>query len=107
MPHDSLPRRRFLATLAGLCATGAALPSILARLRRDPWADNGPLVIRDSVFVDESPIWVTLHTNQGTYKAPIIDGVADFTHMVPHGGPLYVYAVDANGNPDVPASIRL
>ena len=107
MSHDSLPRRRFLTTLAGLCATGAALPSILARLRHQPWANNGPIVIRDSHFVAESPVWVTLHTNQGTYKAPIIDGVADFTHMVPHGGPLYIHAMDANGSPYIPAQLKL
>lgn len=107
---DSLPRRRFLAALAGLFAAGAAAPSILGRLRRDPvteWADNGPLVLRDNVFYDEPPVWVTMHTNQGTYRAPIIDGVADFTHMTPHSGALWIYAVDANGSPWIPAQIKL
>lgn len=86
-------RRGFIAQLAALVAAGTAAPAIVAQLR--PSA-------REPFRVDRSSI-ATLTTADGAeYSAPIVNGVADFTSVLPGSG--WIVLTDVSG---APAQIRI
>lgn len=111
MPHDTPQSRRgFLASLGAIVVAGSAAPSILARLRRPSVADDGPIIFRDNVLTApaERSVMVTMTTSAGTYRAPIVDGVADFSHVIPKSaGWMRITSVYANGSPWIPGQIKL
>jgi hypothetical protein len=105
-------RRGFLAAFAGLVVAGRAAPAILAKMRAPSWETADPDAVVGPVLMRHNTVYapaqcVTLTTSHGTYRAPIVDGVADFAHVLPKGRHYVVTAMDANGSPVVPCQIRI